>query len=465
VPPAVTVVGTAVALQVAYAPRFLNYDARYALVWARDALRGVRPDYGSPFAPTPHPLETAISALALPLGNSADVVLTWLVLLCFGALVWVTFRLGAQLFAPWVGVVAAAVVATRPAMERDALLAYQDVAFAALVLGAVLLEARRSRRGAPVLGLLVVAGLLRPEAWVLAFGYVAYVWRFKRRRECLQLLALAAAAPALWVLSDWLVTGDPLHSLHGTAALAAQADRRRRIDQVPYWTAAYFGYALREPMIVGVPLGLVFAWRHARRAAVLPLGVAAGMTAVFALGPLFGLPLIRRYIETPAALLTLFYGLAVCGWMLLPPGRERRVWQGLGALAAALSLAFLPWHFKLLAGVEHRFDTDAEMYSDLHTAAEAPAVRTAFASCAPLSAGDHRPVPFVRYWLGADPGTVNTVELGAGRMGRMLVLPRRGPSTHRVYNRKTFPKAKPPRGWHQVYANRSWRVYAAPGCA
>jgi hypothetical protein len=465
VPATATIVGVAVALQVAYAPRFMNYDARYALLWARDALRGVKPDYSAAWAPTPHPLETVISALALPFGDSADVLLTWLVLLCFGALVWLTFRVGEQLFSPWVGAVAAAVIATRPAIERDALLAYQDVAFAALVLGAVLLEARRPRRGVPVLGLLAVAGLLRPEAWVLSLAYAAYLWRFQAPRERAVLLALAVAAPALWALSDWLVTGDPLHSLHGTAALAAQNDRRRDIDQVPYWTAKYFGYALREPLVVGVPLGMAFAWRHARRATALPLVVAALMTAIFALGPLFGLPLIRRYIETPAALLALFYGLAVCGWLLLPRGGERRMWRALGVLAALLSVAFLPLHFNLLASVKQRFVTDSEMYSDLRAAAGAPAVRTAFASCAPLSAGDHRPVPYMRYWLGGDPGSVNTVERHTGRLGRMLLLPQHSPSTRRVYTSNTFPGTKPPRGWAQIYANRSWRVYAAPGCA
>ena len=56
----------------------------------------------------------------------------------------------------------------------QALLAYQDIPFAALVIGAVLLEAQRSRRGVPVLALLALAGLLRPEAWLLAGVY--WLW-------------------------------------------------------------------------------------------------------------------------------------------------------------------------------------------------------------------------------------------------------------------------------------------------
>ena len=66
----------------------------------------------------------------------------WLILLCFGVLVWLTYRLGDQLFSPWVGLVAALVVLTRPALERDALLGYQDTAFAALD------RRRRAARGA-----------------------------------------------------------------------------------------------------------------------------------------------------------------------------------------------------------------------------------------------------------------------------------------------------------------------------
>src|SRR5438132_490754 len=77
---------------------------------------------------------------------------------------------------PWAGVVAAAVVLTRPALVRDTLLAYQDIPFAALIVGAVLLEARRPRRGVPVLAVLAAAGLFRPEAWFLSGLYVLYMW-------------------------------------------------------------------------------------------------------------------------------------------------------------------------------------------------------------------------------------------------------------------------------------------------
>ena len=271
--PAAVIAGVAVLLRLVYDPWYLNYDARYALLWAGDLWDGLRPDYGTPYAPTPHPLQTAVSFLVYPFGAS-DQLVTWIILLSFGALVWLVFRLGAELFSTWAGIVAALAVLTRPALERDALLAYQDVPFAALIVGAVLLEARRPRRGAPVLIVLAVAGLFRPEAWFLSGLYVLYTWPAVSPRIRLAFCALAASAPAIWMLSDLVIAHDALHSLHGTAALADEQDRRRHIGQVPYWTLQYFGYTLREPLVAGVPIGLAFAWLHRRRAAALPL--AAG---------------------------------------------------------------------------------------------------------------------------------------------------------------------------------------------
>src|SRR3954451_15971109 len=163
-PAVATVLGVAAVLRVLFDPWYLNYDARYALLWARDVWTGIKPDYAADFAPTPHPLSTALSSFALPFGDHADTVVVWVVLLSFGLLVWLTFRLGAELFGHWAGVVAAVVVATRPVLLRDVLLGYQDIPFAALIVGAVLLEARRPRRGLAVLVLLGLAGLLRPEA-------------------------------------------------------------------------------------------------------------------------------------------------------------------------------------------------------------------------------------------------------------------------------------------------------------
>jgi hypothetical protein len=456
-------VAVAALVRLIYGPWYGNYDVRYALLWARDVLHGHTPDYEAAFAPTPHPLSIAWSVIGLPFGDSAGSVMVLLALLGLGALVWIVFRLGQELFSPLVGAVAAFVVLTRPAIVRDALLGYQDVPFAALVVGAVLVEARRPRRGLPVLALLALAGLLRPEAWFLSALYVAYCWRDAPPRARAAALALAASAPAVWALSDLIMTGDALHSLHGTAALAEEADRRRHVTQVPYWTAKYFGFTLREPLLVGIPIGIAFGWLHRRRESLLPLAAAAAMTAIFAIGPIFGLPLIGRYIRTPAVLLTLFFGLAVCGWTLLPRGHARRTWLAAGILAVAVSVAFLPRNATMLHGLEQRIARDGRFYSDLRQVGRSSAVRAAFDACAPLTAADHRPIPYLRYWLHGDPGSIGTVESGKSPLGRVLLVPRDTRVPRRFYRDK-FPQVAPPVGYRAIYENRSWRVFAAPGC-
>lgn len=462
-PPVVTIVGVAALMQLVYDPWYLNYDSRYAVLWARDLWTGFRPEYGADYAPTPHPLWTALSSLAVPFGDHAGHVVAIGVLLCLGALVWLVYRLGSELFTPWAGALAALVVLTRPAIQRDAVLAYQDLAFEALVVGAALLEARRPRRGAAVLGVLAVAGLIRPEAWALSILYAAWLWPRRDFAGRARLVALALLAPVLWFASDWAVTGDPLHSLHGTAQLAVSNDRRRSITQVPRWTAQYLGFTLREPLVLGVPIGMAFAWWHRRRQGLLVFAVVVAMLAVFAAGPIVGLPLIGRYVRTPAILLALFYGAAVFGWQMVPRGRARRAWMGIGALSLALSLAWLPWHVGMLRSLDHRIHRDAHLYADLRRAAQAPTVRRAFATCAPLSTSDHRPIPYFRWWADGDPGTVGTIRGHASPLGRLYLTPRR---THyaKAFYRRNFPRQHPPRSYVRIYQDRSYRLYAAPAC-
>jgi hypothetical protein len=462
-PAVATVVGVAALLELVY-DRFLNYDARYALVWARDLARGLKPDYEADFAPTPHPLETAVSVLVTPFETGADTLLVWLMLLCFGGVVWLTFRLGSELFNPWVGAVAALVVLTRPVLERDALLGYQDAAFALLIVGAVMLEAQRRRRGVPVLALLVLAGLIRPEAWVLGGLYWLWLWPALDLRRRALLAVLVCLAPVLWAALDWYVTGDPLHSLHGTADLAEAVDRRREPEQAPYWTLQYFGYTLREPIVAGFPIGLFFAWRHRQRQALLPLAAVAAMVAVFMVGPVFGLPLIGRYVRTPSVLLTVFYGLAVFGWMLLPPGRERRLWMYAGGVVAALSILFIPWHAEMLGDMRRNLDEREQVYADLREAGRAPAVRDAVEACgSTISAADHRPMPHLRWWLDTPPFSVSTPEAGASPLQRVLLAPREVRSMRRFYDEE-YPRIQPPADYGVVHRNGSWRVFAAPEC-
>ena len=296
--------------------------------------------------------------------------------------------------------------------------------------------------------------------------YWLYLWPAATTRERVRTAALAVSAPLIWAGTDWIVTGDPLHSLHGTAALAEEADRRRSIDDVPYWTAQYFGFALREPLLLGIPIGLAFAWVHARRRAALPLVAVVAMIAVFAAGPLFGLPLIRRYVDTPdrAALPVL----RSRGRRLDDAPARARAHDVDGGRASSPARSRSPTcrgTSRSSRRSTRRVQLDGVLYRHLQRAAEAPRVRAAFANCGPLTTGDHRPIPFLRYWLGGDPGSVGTVASGASPMGRMLLLPRRGRTTGRIYNRAARSRrSSRPSNFVRIYRNRSWRVYAVLGC-
>ena len=464
-PPALTILGAAALVALAFAPSYLNYDTRYALVWASDLAAGHTPGFEAPFAPTPHPLWNLLALLVLPFGGAAEEAMMAIVLLSFGALVWLVHRLGAALFGLWAGVVAAVVVLTRAAILRDVVLAYLDVAFAALVVGAVLLEVRRPRRGTAVLVVLALAGLLRPEAWALAVLYVGYLWRGLDGPTRARYAVLALAPAVVWFASDALITGDPLHSLHGTSALAEENERRRSLSDVPYWTVQYFGFILRLPVLIGIPVGIWFAWRRGIARSHIPLVVAALLVLGFAAGPLFGLPLIGRYLRTPAALLAVFFGAACLGWLRLAPSKERTRWAAAGIALLVLSAVYVPPLAGRWDDLRTRRDREARYYDSLRGVVESAPVRAAFERCPDLTASDHRPVPHVRWWLDGAPGTVRTTEDATSAPGSIFLTPRHSPFQRASYG-EDLPAATPPAGrrYVMVAGNRHWTAWAVPGC-
>lgn len=462
--PALVIAGVALLVGLVYSPWYLNYDTRYALLWAQDLAGGFSPEYEAPFAPTPHPGWNALAMLALPFGEGADDAMAWAVLLSFGAVVWLVFALGRELFNVWVGVAAALVVLTRAAMLRDVVLAYLDVTFGALILAAVLLEVRRPRRGPAVLAVLTVAGLLRPEAWALAGLYLAYLVRAGlERRDLVRYAGLVLVAPVVWFVSDAMITGDALHSLNGTAALAEENERRRSLSDVPYWTLQYLGFTLRVPVLIGVLVGVWFAWRRRIARSHIPLVVAGLLVLGFAAGPIFGLPLIGRYMRTPSMLLAIFYGAACLAWLSLRPSPERTRWAVAGVVCIALSLIYIPPTYERLAGLEGRRDREARFYGGLRGIATSAPVQAAFAACPDVTASDHRPVPYLRWWLDGEPGSVRTIEDDTSAPGSLFVTPR--PSKlQRVSYGEELPEATLPPGYVLVRSNRHWRVGAKPEC-
>jgi hypothetical protein len=236
-------------------PTYPNYDTYFHLVWGRDLVHGVKPDFDAYAAPTEHPLFLALCALVGLMGADADRALVVTCVLSLVALAWGTFRVGEACFGAWPGLLAAAFVGSSFAFLLYAARAYVDVPFLALVMWAAAMEARAPRRGAAVMVVLAVAGLLRPEAWVLAGAY--WLWCGRRR---LDLLALAVAAPLTWCLVDLLVTGDPLFSLHATSDLADELHRNRGLSSIPGSFVSFVTDTARPPVALAGVVGAVRAW-------------------------------------------------------------------------------------------------------------------------------------------------------------------------------------------------------------
>ncbi len=109
-----------------------SYDSYYNLIWGRDLIHLRSPDFQVYQAPTHHPLYVAVGAVLSVFGSVADRLLVLVCVLAFVALVWATYRVGAAVFEPWAGVVAAALVLVSPTLLLYTARAYVDVPFVAL---------------------------------------------------------------------------------------------------------------------------------------------------------------------------------------------------------------------------------------------------------------------------------------------------------------------------------------------
>jgi hypothetical protein len=427
---------------------FLNYDTAYSLLWGMDVAHGRDPDMEAPLAPTPHPLATALGAVLTPLGDGASVI--WLVLafLSLGALGWLTYELGAHWFGPAAGAVAALLILTRIPVLSFGVRAYLDIPYVALVLGAILAEARRASPRL-VLILLALAGLLRPEAWLFALAYAA--WKRDPR-----LLPLALAAPLLWVLHDLVLTGNPLHSLTGTRDTAQTLQRITGLDDVALTAPRRLGEILREPGLLAAAAGGLLVLAFLRRRAALPIAAGFVSLAAFCLLAAAGLPILGRYLLLPAALLAVFAGAGVSGWLRLEPGHPWRTrWAAIGAALIVAFAAFGPNQAGRISDLRAAMGIQAEILRDLHAISdEIP--------CRPVAVPNHRPVPHLAIWTGIPPTQIVSAQLRQPTAGTYV-----DPATPRVLRNFTLDPRDPkrltaavPPGFERTAANRSWVLYA-----
>ncbi len=380
-----------------------SYDSLYALVWARDLLDfGVRPGFEDYRAPTQHPLLLPVGLLLAPLGDAGARLFVLVCVGAFVALVAAVYRLGGVAAGVLGALLAAALIGSRLNLALLASIGFLDLPYCALVAWAAVLELDRPRRGGTVWVLLTLAGLLRPEAWVLLGLYALRVgWRAPWAGR-VRALALAAVAPVLWSLTDLAVTGDPLFSLLHTDGLALELQRQRPLETLPWLMVRLLAEILKWPLLAASVVGLALALaRRERRlwplAALVPVTCATYL--VIASG---GLPTVYRYLLVAAIALTVFAAYGLAGWTRLAPGRPgRRAWA---VASAALVVAGAGWTVahtspaKVTAELRER----ERIRADLRALVGAPAVRAAL-RCGPLTVPNHKLLPEVRWLLDGRP--------------------------------------------------------------
>ncbi len=503
---ALSIAAGAVVLRVIAGVGFANYDTLYALAWGGQLSRGSTPAYDVPIAPTPHPLVEVLGVVLAPLGpHGVETVTVALAFLALSACGWVIYRLGAEWFGWAAGALAALIFLTRDEVLSYGVRAYVDLPYLLLVLSALLVESRHRQAGddgsaagssapasaggpagAPVLVLLALAGLLRPEAWAFSGLYWLYLmdllpgflrtrlhgsgssargasrsgiaWQPRTRGEVARLTLLAAAGPLIWVLSDLAITGDPLWSLRHTRHTASLFDRVTGIANVPEYIPRRIGEILRPAVLLGAALGGVLSLLWLRRRALI--GAIAGVVAVvvFAAFATIGLPINTRYSFLAAAILCIFAGAGAFGWMRLPRGdRRRRWWMAGSAVVIVALLAYAPSDYhsahRQLGKLAHTHTIEDELVAlvDDH------AINL---RCGPVGVSNHAPVPLLSLYLKTSPRNIVSPE--AGHIASGVYVDPASKEVEEDYvldSRDPVERVSVPPGFTESATNRSWLIF------
>jgi hypothetical protein len=451
----------AVALRFLYGPGDVGYDARYSLVWGRELAHLQSPDHAAALSPTSHPLANAIGLVASLFGAIGPTFLVWLSFLAFAGLGVAAFMVGRRSFGTVCGVAFAAILLTRPLLVGEMLDASIDIPFLALVLFALALALRR--RDGPALVALALAGLLRPEAWLLSIAYAAFALLASPRVQSGRIVALALSGPVIWLAFDAVTTGHPLQSLTMTQDLAGTLGRERglssAISDIPVNLQAIVGSQVAWVGIAGGAVMLFLAQDRAR----LPLAVLAlGLLGFITLG-VADLPLLTRYLLIPSAMLALLCGAALGAFEWLPAGRPRLAGVAVGAatvIALATSVSVARDGIQLN---RDRVASDRAIEHGLSRVADAARSDGLMHGCTPVQAMTHRAIPLLAYRLHVRPSQVHVVLPSDARRGIVFS----GPPTTLISDVGLSPgvtvrskQLEPPRTFTRVGSNPEWTVSA-----
>lgn len=458
-------------------PMFPNYDTYYALIWGNEMWNLELPDYYVFKTPTPHPIFNLYTALLSPLGSAAIPLLTTFSLAMYTGLLYGVYRLVKQQVGTLVAFVTVLVLITRTDLMAFAFRSMLDVPFLLMIVWAAVLELQKPRRGLAPLILLSMAGLLRPEAWLMAGLYwlwLAYGWvrpkdQLPGERPSIGALIgfgfLVISAPVIWLAWDWVVTGDALYSVHSTSEVAKEVNRQKSLPQAILALPGFIGGS--EQWVNGLAgiAGFALAfWAYRKHMLMLAALVVVGVIT-YLLISIAGLSVIPRYLVVPSLVMCFGVAFSLVGWERLS-GTSRTIGIWLACLTLLLMAVRAPAYFDQLRGLNTSTDQISISYSRVVDILNKPKVRAAVDSCKPVLAFTHESVPIIRYELRAPKDEViATTQLAAPptKGVQLLQTSALDPLQMTVVTRTT---RKPWTGFRQpgfafIGENRAWIAYSS----
>ncbi len=434
------------------------YDVSFTLDWGRELIHGQLPDVQVSGASTPHPLSILAGAFAALFGGGALDAMRGVVFIAGGAVGVSLLAMGRACRQVGIGVVAVlALMLSEPFVAATLGQATaSDLPSLAAVLGALALELTRPRRGFGPLALLAVAGLWRPEAWLLSGVYWLYVARGLDRREALKLAALALSAPVLWCATDLVLTGNPFYSLTYTRESTIAAHRPTGITHVPAALKDTLTSYFSTPVLIGALAGVALDLRLRRLPRLLGVALLLTVLAFAAVGAA-NMPLDERYALPTTVLLAMYFGFFVMGWRRLEAGSLRRAWMLTAATVAVLALLLAPSNMRALARASGSLSAQARIEGRLGSLLRPPQVRALVKSCGPIQAS-WRIVPILAYDLGLGPRKLITVNTGVPKEGS-VIEPVPGTAAQEFEAAPNPPAAFTQRGYRIAAENGSWVLY------
>jgi hypothetical protein len=385
-------------------PTYPIYDSEYYLLWGREILHLHTPSFTAYDAPTEHPLAVAFGTVLAIFGGSALRIEVLCAIASFMVLAAGLYRLTRVAFAPIVAAVAVFLLLTRFNLAFLAIRGYVDITYLAAVVWAAALEVERPRRGTPVFVLLLIAELIRPDAWLLAGLYWLWCAPAVGWPARIRWAALIAVGPIVWAGLDLIVTGNPLWSLQATNNLAVALNRTVPLSGVPAATGKYLTGLIKAPLVAGGVAGILLsAWLMPKRMwtalAVLVSGLATFVVIAGA-----GLSVIDRYLLLPAVMLLAFCAFALTGWTMLRHGPARRIWS----LAAAALVIYGVYSYASVLSLGY-VESELGFRDNGHTSLAAilakPRVKQDL-RCGPVSVPNHKLIPDTRWLLDRGAGGV-----------------------------------------------------------